>query len=137
MLVQNDSTYTGEWFEGRMHGKGVLKQRTGEVIFVKRKIASLRSAGATYDGDWDMNQRQGRGKFTVLNGQYSYSGDWANDVPHGHGDLEDPRWGEMSRATKRLGVGTSMRTWCSIRAFAKCRLWRKELRWRGEGSSVN
>ncbi|KAF4754046.1 hypothetical protein FOZ63_006585, partial [Perkinsus olseni] len=26
------------------------------------------------------------------NGQYSYDGDWANDVPHGHGDLEDPKY---------------------------------------------
>ncbi|KAF4670105.1 phosphatidylinositol-4-phosphate 5-kinase-like protein 1 [Perkinsus chesapeaki] len=75
VLVQNDSTYQGQWFEGRMHGKGVLKQ-----------------TGVIYDGEWDMNQRQGRGKVTVLNGQYSYTGDWANDVPHGHGDLEDPRF---------------------------------------------
>lgn len=62
--------YSGEFFEGHRHGKGMLFGKNG----------------ALYDGDWAENMRHGEGKQVYSNGDI-YEGSWAEGKREGFGRL--------------------------------------------------
>lgn len=51
--------YEGEWFEGKMHGKGIYQYSDGSV----------------YEGAWVSGKMQGKGQFRYPNGNL-YDGDF-------------------------------------------------------------
>jgi hypothetical protein len=55
--------YEGQWFEGKMHGKGVFTFPNGNV----------------YDGNWANNKMEGLGKFIYVNGDV-YEGSWSDNL---------------------------------------------------------
>lgn len=69
---ERGNTYTGEWEDDKMHGKG------------KFTYASK----TEYDGDWVANQYQGTGKYTWPDGS-SYEGSWEENTLHGDGIYTD------------------------------------------------
>ena len=63
--------YTGDWYNGKMHGKGLMKYTDGY-----------------YEGDWVNDKREGKGKFLWTkdpNKGDIYEGEYKNDKRNGHG----------------------------------------------------
>jgi uncharacterized protein (TIGR02145 family) len=91
---ENDSKerekYVGEWKNGKRHGKGKLKWRTGGLYegIWKNDLRSgkgvFSSQEGIYNGHWKGGERSGKGKFTWENGE-EYEGEWLNDKMHGAG----------------------------------------------------
>ncbi|XP_034426886.1 radial spoke head 10 homolog B [Hippoglossus hippoglossus] len=67
-------TYTGQWDQGKRHGKG-------EVFYDQSKTS-------WYKGDWVKNSREGFGVRCYPSGNI-YSGEWKNNLRHGEGTM---RW---------------------------------------------
>jgi len=70
-LKMRGGKYVGQVQEGKPHGWGKLKFRTGEV----------------YEGNWEDGCRHGRGMCTYAKGQdmLTYEGAWETDLPSGPG----------------------------------------------------
>jgi hypothetical protein len=63
-----NGAYTGQWQDGKRHGKGVMVWDDGDI----------------YDGDFMFDKRHGRGKYTYTSGNV-YEGMWAEDKKDGEG----------------------------------------------------
>jgi hypothetical protein len=59
-------SYDGDWFNGKMHGKGVYTF----------------ASGAKYEGDWVDDKRHGKGVYTYADGSYNV-GTWKNGEADG------------------------------------------------------
>lgn len=69
---ERGNTYTGDWEDDKMHGKGTFAY----------------ASKAVYDGDWLSNQYHGAGKYTWPDGS-SYEGSWEENTLHGEGVYTD------------------------------------------------
>lgn len=77
MVYGDKSTYTGQWFDDKRHGKGKM------TIFQKDGVY-------VYEGDWASNQKSGEGKYTWPNPMVWYEGKWAHDKRNGKGTATYP-----------------------------------------------
>ena len=70
---QKRSTYSGQWADGKKHGRGKLTLYSGN----------------SYDGDWKENKRHGWGLYVVdkpnIAGIAAYEGEWVEDARTGRG----------------------------------------------------
>lgn len=63
-------SYVGDYYQGKMHGKGTIKYANG----------------AEYVGDWKDGKRHGKGTMKYTDG-VEYTGDWQDDKRHGNGTI--------------------------------------------------
>ena len=70
-VFRGGNSYSGEWSNGVMHGKGVYSWVDG----------------TTYEGDFDKNEMTGKGKYTWSDGS-TYVGDVVRGVRHGTGTMQ-------------------------------------------------
>ncbi|XP_063922367.1 alsin isoform X2 [Zophobas morio] len=89
-----DSTYTGRWLNGKMHGNGKLQWNDGKVFTGQFSNNLLCGFGVmeipnvgTYEGQWKDNQQNGLGVFKYANTDV-YRGHFKDGQPHGHGFLQ-------------------------------------------------
>lgn len=89
-----ESSYLGEFFEGRRHGNG-------EAVFRN---------GVRYDGQWERGRWNGRGRLSFPDGS-SYEGDFKEGVKHGRGTYRWPSGtvydGEWKDNARLNGVETT------------------------------
>jgi hypothetical protein len=97
-----NSTYVGEWKNGRPHGFGIATE-TGKWKYVgdfrdgKRQgmgiatpypyLEKYKSIGVGYVGEWKDNKWDGFGKYVYIDGA-SYVGQWINNNQNGNGTLK-------------------------------------------------
>ncbi len=74
MNFSNYDIYDGDWHQGKMHGVGTYK-------FWDTKRDRY---GSTYEGEFNLGNREGHGKMTFANGDV-YIGAWQNDRRTGDG----------------------------------------------------
>ena len=101
------STYTGEFKNGRRHGRGHYSKPTGrafEVEFTADKSLedTMKARCVTYDGDWRNGKRNGHGVGVDKNGE-EYCGYWKDDMRHGNGTCGE--YSGMWRKDQRHGPG--------------------------------
>jgi hypothetical protein len=95
--------YDGEWDEGRKHGHGRLQLGADsyyEGQFCRGQIEGQGcrywADGSTYNGSFRNGERQGRGVYEkpgnkiLEKAALRYSGNWAENKYHGHGELQMP-----------------------------------------------
>jgi len=83
--------YSGEWFNGFRHGKGMMFGK-GASIFDGEWANNHRHGegkqvdpnGDVYEGSWVENKREGYGRLTKVNGDI-FEGNWLNDHQEGPG----------------------------------------------------
>lgn len=78
----NNDEYTGDWFNGQMHGSGTYSFATKQRYqgqFKHGKFEGLGTmyypGGASYSGNWSANKKNGRGALTEENGKVTH-GEW-------------------------------------------------------------
>eukprot|EP00002_Diphylleia_rotans_P036525 TRINITY_DN8058_c0_g2_i1.p1 TRINITY_DN8058_c0_g2~~TRINITY_DN8058_c0_g2_i1.p1 ORF type:complete len:345 (+),score=57.84 TRINITY_DN8058_c0_g2_i1:49-1083(+) len=93
--------YEGQWDSGCMSGHGTYKWPNGRFIkgnflndVLHGKGLLFDSDGSFYYGDWESGRKSGYGKIIWEDGFSSYSGQWQDDIPHGHGLAEWYEWSE-------------------------------------------
>ena len=72
-ICENGEYFIGYWDNGISHGKGIIKDKNGNV---------------KYDGDCINGNFEGYGNFYFKDGKV-YKGQWKNDLQHGKGKLYD------------------------------------------------
>ena len=85
------STYSGDWFEGMKHGRGLYVYANGDVYEggyyngVKHGYgAAAWSNGSRYEGNWDSGREHGQGKYLTATGQ-CYTGTFKEGFVDGEG----------------------------------------------------
>jgi hypothetical protein len=95
-LKGKETVYEGEIENGSMEGKGTIRDASGCVYVGSFHRGAAHGGGVCtwaqgwkYEGDWVMDQREGRGKLLqdVENGEV-YEGEWKKDQWHGRGELK-------------------------------------------------
>ena len=72
-------TYEGDWVEGAMEGKGVMRYADGDIYEVETISSDPRSLKkVSFQGRWKCGLRDGMGEIVFQNGDY-YRGHWTND----------------------------------------------------------
>lgn len=91
-----ESIFEGGFENGRMEGKGTIRDASGCVYVGSFHLGAAHGSGVCtwaqgwkYEGDWVMDQREGRGKLQqdAENGEV-YEGEWKKDQWHGKGELK-------------------------------------------------
>ncbi|KAI4807482.1 hypothetical protein KUCAC02_027288 [Chaenocephalus aceratus] len=102
--ANNGVLYTGQWDQGKRHGKGV-------VYFKQGKKTSW------YKGDWVKNNREGWGTRCYPSGN-TYSGEWKNNLRHGEGSMRWLKLGQQYVGMWQNGVqhGNGTHVWILRRA---------------------
>lgn len=91
VLLSDDSVYEGEWKEGKRYGKGVCYMSDGGVMegYWSNGLHVLGRAilpnGDAYEGQYYHMRRKGKGRFEDFKSEYSYEGEWLDDLKHGSG----------------------------------------------------
>jgi len=98
------SSYLGEWLRGKRWGEGEYRQpatRTAGSVYFKGLMQEDKKHGygilviqdlgpkggeSVFEGNWNMDVRQGHGKMTMSNGDV-FEGEWQNDRRNGIGEL--------------------------------------------------
>jgi len=70
-IFRGGNSYSGEWSNGVMHGKGIYTWIDGTI----------------YDGDFDKNEMTGKGTYTWSDGS-TYVGDVVRGIRHGTGTMQ-------------------------------------------------
>ena len=82
--------YTGDWKDGKPHGKGTFSADNGDKYVGDWKNGKMdgygtyTTSGGSYVGQIKDNKADGKGTMKWKNGD-KYEGDWKNDMFHGHG----------------------------------------------------
>ncbi|KAL3051210.1 hypothetical protein OYC64_001476 [Pagothenia borchgrevinki] len=102
--ANNGVSYTGQWDQGKRHGKGV-------VYYNQDKKTSW------YKGDWVKNNREGWGTRCYPSGN-TYSGEWKNNLRHGEGSMSWLKLGQQYVGMWQNGVqhGKGTHVWILRRA---------------------
>ncbi|KAM9837984.1 radial spoke head 10 homolog B [Aulostomus maculatus] len=92
--ANNCVSYTGQWHQGKRHGKGAVyynQDKTswykGDWVMNTREGWGVRCypSGNIYYGEWKNNVRHGNGTMWWLNLRQKYVGEWQYGVQHGQG----------------------------------------------------
>lgn len=115
--ILDEGIYKGDFCEGKIHGKGVLLSEGPACIYLgefvngkKQGFGRLVTESFFYEGDWEMDTYQGKGKHSsfdgyVLEGEFvkgkiygigsevlangeRYEGEFAEGLRHGHGIIK-------------------------------------------------
>ncbi|XP_048350155.1 radial spoke head 10 homolog B-like [Sphaerodactylus townsendi] len=87
-------SYSGQWFEGKRHGKGILYyNKEGSSWYEGQFVNNVKSgwglrcykSGNVYKGDWERDMRHGHGTMSWLTTDQEYTGQWVNGLQHGQG----------------------------------------------------
>jgi len=85
------STFEGQWKDGRPHGQGVLIKANGDHYAGQYKDGKKHgqgvytyASGTRYEGQWKDGKKHGQGVYTGANGD-RYEGQVKNDKPHSQG----------------------------------------------------
>uniref|UniRef100_A0A3Q2PWQ1 Radial spoke head 10 homolog B n=1 Tax=Fundulus heteroclitus TaxID=8078 RepID=A0A3Q2PWQ1_FUNHE len=87
-------SYRGQWHRGKRHGKGTVyynEDKTswyeGDWVMNEREGRGERGypSGNVYIGEWRNNQRHGEGTMTWMKVEQQYVGNWQHGVQHGVG----------------------------------------------------
>ncbi|DAZ96949.1 TPA: hypothetical protein N0F65_012052 [Lagenidium giganteum] len=85
--------YTGNWWEGKMHGHGVFTMRDGTIYegdFADGEIEGIGLRrwpnGTTYNGQFVRGEMHGEGVYLAANGE-RYEGHWEHNKRSGYGEL--------------------------------------------------
>ncbi|XP_068162254.1 radial spoke head 10 homolog B [Antennarius striatus] len=87
-------SYTGQWNQGKRHGKGVVYYNQNETSWYKGDWVENNKdgwgirrypSGNIYSGEWKKNLRHGKGTMEWLNLRQQYIGMWLNGFQHGRG----------------------------------------------------
>ena len=73
-IFENGEYYIGQSLNGKKHGKGIIFDKNGNII---------------YEGDFVNGEKEGNGKYYYKNGEY-YDGPWIKDKKHGKGIIYYP-----------------------------------------------
>jgi hypothetical protein len=95
LVYSTGESYTGNWVNGTMSGKGKFTSPNGNVFEGDFKNNSLSGKGIlrmangdVYNGDWENSEKQGNGKYIWANGEV-YDGQWVNSKRQGKGKFID------------------------------------------------
>lgn len=80
---QDGASYTGEWKDGYMHGKGIL---TGNECKDAEKDDDEACYKSVYTGDFKQGKQEGYGVFIDRYG-FKYEGEWKHYTRNGHGTM--------------------------------------------------
>ena len=86
LLFADGNVYEGDYKNGNMEGKGVLRFANGHVD----------------EGDYKNDKKEGKGVFRYANGNV-YEGDYKNGVRDGQGVMKDSRGNVTQRGTWKNG----------------------------------
>lgn len=76
--------YSGEWSDGKPHGRGTHTWLAEPVKLEKMKHHAGPQQNNRYVGDWKEGTRHGSGTFYYANGS-TFDGSWCNNYKHGAG----------------------------------------------------
>lgn len=87
--------YSGEWVDGKRHGKGTLEWKNGAIYQGQWKEDTLSgigsfylpASGVEYEGEFSENQFHGSGVLTWKDTGRKYNGAWQKGKHHGYGTL--------------------------------------------------
>jgi hypothetical protein len=91
VLLSDNSVYVGEWKEGKRYGMGICYMSTGSVMEgywsngLLMQGRTIFPNGNAYEGQYFRMRRRGKGRFEDFKSQYSYDGEWFDDLKHGFG----------------------------------------------------
>ena len=74
--------YTGEWYDGKYHGKGLFKREW------PAEGDPAKTESQFYDGQWQQGDMSGYGMFKWPSGNI-YEGEWLANRRHGQGKITD------------------------------------------------
>ncbi|XP_074475407.1 radial spoke head 10 homolog B isoform X2 [Sebastes fasciatus] len=92
--AKNVVFYTGQWDQGKRHGKGTVYYNQDKTSWYKgdwvknnREGWGVRHypSGNIYSGEWKNNLRHGEGTMRWIKLQQQYEGMWQNGIQHGRG----------------------------------------------------
>eukprot|EP00960_Hanusia_phi_P021529 637066-Hanusia_phi.AAC.1 len=100
-LLQQGTTYEGEWSKGLMHGTGCMQWKDGTTYRGPLEHARLVGKGQlrwpgghAYDGEMVDGYRHGKGRLVMTDANeqdesavVTYDGEWQHGKRHGHGVL--------------------------------------------------
>ena len=87
-------TYTGDWVNGTLHGKGTKICQARSLVDRDITYSKDEAPIHTYKGDWVNGKHHGKGTFTWYTNSTDtspskYTGDWVNGKRHGKGTRVD------------------------------------------------
>ena len=96
-ITENQSSYTGEWMNGKRDGLGLLSLEN-EVqflgYFIENKVEGYghlwKERGDSYKGEWKNYQAEGWGIYQTIEGAY-FRGNWIRNKQNGFGVERWPR----------------------------------------------
>ncbi len=91
----NGDVYTGQFLKGKRHGLGIYKYFENQVQV------------AFYDGYWNNGNKEGKGKYSYMDGGY-YDGDFINGDRDGHGSYvygNQDKYNGQWKNNKKNGLG--------------------------------
>ena len=96
LTASDGSTYEGEWEDNKKNGYGIMKSLDGHCYTGQFKDGKIHGHGKyvwpngdEYEGDYVEDLRHGFGKYSSPLG-YSYEGEWEDDMKHGKGIYKSP-----------------------------------------------
>ena len=88
--------YTGEWYEGKYHGKGLFKRQWPNEADPSKIETQF------YDGRWQHGDMSGFGMFKWPSGNI-YEGEWLANRRHGLGKITDRKGRLRMQGTWQMG----------------------------------
>lgn len=106
--IFKDAHYDGRWLNGKPHGFGEMKWRDGKIYtgefyngFIHGNGKIKYPLNGTYDGEWIDGKQNGFGHYQYENGDI-YDGWFKDDLPHGHGVKQE---GHLMTEVASLYIG--------------------------------
>lgn len=112
--VDSYGTYTGDWKDGKRHGKGTKVYYTGGSYTGDWQYdhqtgygTDMYPDGSKYTGNYKKDKRHGKGTFEYSDGS-KYTGDFQNNMYHGYGTkvYTDGSYTGDWKENERTGYGT-------------------------------
>jgi hypothetical protein len=93
LIESSGVVYKGEWKDDEPHGTGELFFKDGSYYcgtfahgFAHGDGRYIFARGSYYEGQVRHNVAEGRGTLVNETENYTYSGEWLNDLPNGQGE---------------------------------------------------
>jgi hypothetical protein len=96
--IDENLSYIGPVLNGKKHGKGLIKNKLGELVyegyfkddFFDGEGTLVLENGFIYNGQFLNGKRNGKGILFSGDEKYKYSGDWSEDMKSGEGSETYP-----------------------------------------------